>query len=87
MMYGDHGAWGVGEWLAMGVMMVVLWGLLVAFVVLLVRGFRNERGPSATSRRWTAADALLAERYARGEIDDEEFTHRLEALHAGDQGS
>ena len=64
MMWWNHSAWGFGDWLAMSLMMVVFWGLLVALVVWLVRGFRNERTPASGGHRPAndRADELLADR-------------------------
>jgi putative membrane protein len=81
--YGDGMGW--GGWLAMSLSFVVFWGLLIALVVWLVRSFRadasrdNQGLPPAPERR---ADEVLAERFARGEIDAEEFTQRRELLHS-----
>ncbi len=50
MMYGWHdGGWGWGAWVAMGLMMVVFWGLIVALVVVLLRssGHRHEGPPQS----------------------------------------
>lgn len=76
------GTWGIGGWLAMGLMMVVFWGGLIALVVLLVRGsFRS--GQTTTTPPQRDANEVLAERYARGEIDEDEFTRRREVLRTG----
>lgn len=87
-MMGWDGTWGIGGWLAMGLMMVVFWGGLIALVVLLVRGsFRTGQTTTTTPPQRDAGD-LLAERYARGEIDDEdEFTRRREVLRTGSKVS
>jgi putative membrane protein len=61
----------------MGVMMVgwpLLAGLVVALIVWLVSG-RDSR-PDATA----GARRVLAERYARGELDTDEYRNRLAAL-------
>lgn len=72
--------WGAGAWLAMILMMLVFWGGLIAVVVLAVRGgFRSAR-PTGTSSPGLDADRLLAERYARGEIDEDEYRQRREVL-------
>lgn len=88
MMWWDHGG-GDGDWLAMSLMMVVFWGLLAALVVLLVRSSRHwpaqprvEQSPTTSG-----ADELLAERFARGEIDENEFTRMRDLLHANIAGS
>ena len=80
MMWYDHGSWGAGDWVAMSVMMLVFWGGLIALVVFLVRGGRS-RSPEPPR----TPDEMLADRFARGEIDDEEFTRRRELLRAGMQ--
>jgi putative membrane protein len=79
MWYG--GDWGWGGWVLMTVAMVLFWALLITAVVLLVRYLVNSRPTAATpSVDVRGAEDLLAERYARGEIDDEEYQHRLTLL-------
>jgi putative membrane protein len=58
----------------MTIAMVVFWGLVAWVVLTLVRRPGADGGGS---RR--AAD-ILAERYAQGEIDDEEYQRRRAAL-------
>lgn len=72
MMWGYDGGW-VG-WLLMTLMMVLFWGSLIALAVWLVRQ-PDRRGDARMSSR-----AILEERFARGEIDEAEFTERLEVL-------
>ena len=72
------GNWGVGEWLAMGAMMLVFWGLLIGLVIWAIRSFRNGDRATGSGR----PDQLLAERYARGEIEEEEFQRRRDLLHS-----
>jgi putative membrane protein len=67
----DGSGWG---W----VVMVLLVVLLVAVTVLLVRHFSD--GRRGTGRR--DAEDLLAERFARGEIDEDEYPRRRDALRA-----
>jgi putative membrane protein len=88
MWWGDRG-WDAGDWLAMSLMMVAFWGLLVALVVWLVRSSRTEPTlPSGDARALTpSADEVLDERFARGEIDEDEFTRRRQVLHASIGGS
>ena len=82
MMDGD-GGWGVGGWLAMSLMMVVVWGLPIALVVWAVRSSFHRDQPSVTQQPRPDAEQVLAERFARGEIDEAEFAHRREVLHSG----
>lgn len=67
----------------MGLMMVLLWvvflGLIVAGVVVLVRAVGGRGGPARTSGSPSALE-LLEERYARGEIDRDEFEQRRRDL-------
>ncbi len=78
MYYGDHmSGWG---WALAGVGMVVFWGLVITGVVLLVRyvgqaGHQSDQPPSTR-----APEQVLAERFARGEIDETEYQDRLAAL-------
>ena len=76
MMGGD----GWGGWIWGALMMVVFWGGLVALVVFLVRGFGGR--PSQRDERPSRADAgeILAERFARGEISEDEFEQRRRVL-------
>lgn len=75
MMGGD----GWGGWIWGALMMVVFWGGLLALVVFLVRGFgRPSRGEE--TRRGPDAKEILAERFARGEISEEEFEQRKRVL-------
>ncbi|MER7730018.1 SHOCT domain-containing protein [Streptomyces erythrochromogenes] len=75
------GAWG---WFAMSFTTLIALALAVAVAVLVARAFRqDEDGRAASGPRAVASDTaekLLAERFARGEIDDEEYQHRLMVL-------
>ena len=72
---------GGGAWLGMGLMMlvitVVVVGLLL-WVALMLRGHTMAQSPGA--RLPSPAEEHLADRFARGEIDGEEFATRSEAL-------
>ncbi len=73
MMYWNDG-WGWGAWLVMTIFMVVFWGLVAWVVVTVIRG------SSGTERPRDSAEDILAERFARGELDESEYTGRLDAL-------
>ena len=68
--------WGGGYGMSGGVMMFVIWGAVIAVIVLAVRGFSARSGPEDTP---DAAEALRR-RFARGEIDEEEYERRKAAL-------
>jgi putative membrane protein len=73
--YGYGGGSWVG-WLVMGIMMLVFWGLVVAGVIFLVRYLghgRDQRGGGDALR-------ILDERFARGEIDADEYSRRRQLL-------
>jgi len=57
---------------AMGFGMLAFWVLIVAAIVMLVRGFGARPGSETRVRDNTPVD-ILRERYARGEIDKNEF--------------
>ncbi|GIU92526.1 MAG: hypothetical protein KatS3mg011_1432 [Acidimicrobiia bacterium] len=67
-----HGMWGIGIWAFLW--MLVFWGALIALGVWVVR---NLLDGSRSSRE---AITILEERFARGEIDLEEFEKRRAAL-------
>jgi putative membrane protein len=69
--YMNNYGWG-GMGFGMGLGMLLLWGLLIAGIVMLVR-FISGSGSSGKNRQEKTALDLLKERYARGEIGQEEF--------------
>jgi putative membrane protein len=74
MYYGDHASgWG---WFAMSVGTVLFWALLITGIVLLVRYLSQTRQSSQPA----TPEQLLAERFARGEIDETEYRQRLATL-------
>ena len=70
---------GGGSWGGLGIGMVLVWGVILAIIVLLVRGVA---GRSPTSVDKTPLQ-LLKERYARGDIGREEFEQKKRDLEAG----
>jgi putative membrane protein len=81
MMYwynNDPGGWGYA---LMIIGMVLFWGALIAGVTLLMRS-GSRQGPTSTALPAIhTAERLLAERYARGEVDEDEYRSRLATLH------
>jgi len=80
MMYGYGSGFGVGAWILMGLGMLLFWGVVVTFVILLVRRTRTGSALLADPAPRSTALDILAERFARGEIDEEEFASRRRAL-------
>ncbi len=77
MMVGTGMGWGFGA--LGGIAMLLFWVFVVAGIVWLVLTLaRGQQGAGAPGRG--GALAILAERYARGEIDSEEFAARKRAL-------
>ena len=81
MMYWGNGMGGWGMVL-MSVSGLLFWGLIIAGVVWLVRpaGRAGQPGPAAGGA--PAPQQVLADRFARGEIDEDEYTRRLQVLRA-----
>lgn len=84
---GHHFLWGglgVWFWIVMVVIVVALCGLLVVGIIWLVRSGR----PQPARPTWapaphlpaSPAEAILFERFARGEIDEAEFRSRIAAM-------
>jgi putative membrane protein len=69
--------------MAGGLMMLVFWGGLVALVVFLVRGFGARPSLREEDHGRPDAQEILAERFARGEISEEEFDQRRRVLEHG----
>ncbi len=81
MMYGytNYGGWGAGNmmgWFGGGIMMIVFWVLLIIVIVWAVRELRSKHVGSNSSN---ALD-ILKERYAKGEINKEEFESKKKDL-------
>lgn len=80
MMWDDNGTWNTGDWVAMSLMMVIFWGLLVVAVVAFVRWSRRDAATSRTASPPETAEQLLANRFARGDLDEEDYRRRLSVL-------
>ena len=83
-----HDGPGWAGWLFMGLFLLFLVALVVAVVVLLVRSTRPGGGAVLGSGRAaaagpSAAEHVLEERFARGEIEEEEYLRRRSVLRGG----
>jgi putative membrane protein len=79
MMGWNHDGGGWGGWILMAVLMLAFWALVVFAVIAIFRGTGRARG---SEERTAGRDALdiLGERFARGEIDAEEYQARARIL-------
>jgi putative membrane protein len=66
----------------MTVGMVAFWALVITAVVLVVRYLVTPDGAGAAPPGRKSAEDLLAERYARGEIDADEYRQRAALVSA-----
>lgn len=76
MWYGTGmGGWGYA---LMTLSMLLFWGLVIGAIVALARYLGGAgRAGQATPTRATGPEGILAERFARGEIDEEEYRRRI----------
>jgi putative membrane protein len=61
------------------VFMLLFWGLIILGVVALIRWLLTQSSPSRSSRDKTPLE-IVQERYARGEIEREEFEQKKRDL-------
>ena len=74
MWYGGDG-WGWGGLIVNVLAMVVFWGAVIIAIGLAIHFLRRDRGDVSAPRDTgsTGAEDVLAERAARGEMDNDEF--------------
>jgi len=75
MMWGQYDQFSWWWFVIMPLSMLAFWGLVAWLIVAVVRG--NRPAPMPRSE----AETILAGRYARGEIDADEYHRRLDDLH------
>ncbi|MEV0488199.1 SHOCT domain-containing protein [Streptomyces sp. NPDC050508] len=79
MMYWNHHDMSGWDWFAMSIGSVLLWALLLTVAILLIRNLSH-----TSQRPHTLAapppEQVLADRFARGEMDEEEYRNRLAVL-------
>ncbi|MFD7006197.1 SHOCT domain-containing protein [Rhodococcus jostii] len=76
----DVGGWGYA---LMFTGMALIWGLLIVGIILLIRYASHPFPAPPGGPPHRSAEAVLAERFARGEIDEQEYRNRLSILRAG----
>lgn len=78
--YGPHMMWWGGGWFFGPLFMILVLAVVIALVVLLVRWLGGAwQGPALPPQGRAPLD-ILKERFARGEIDQEEYENRKRVL-------
>ncbi len=76
--------WGMGGWALMGLAMVIFWGAVAFGIVVLLRpSSQTSAGgaPRIAARMTEKSSALtLDERFARGDMSEEEYRQRRDLL-------
>jgi putative membrane protein len=87
MMWGSGNGWGGGDGAVIGALVFVILVLIVVGIILIVKGLtkRDEYPPGPPQAPPPGSDRkaslrVLEERYARGEIDREDFLQRRQDL-------
>jgi putative membrane protein len=70
-------------WVLMMIAMVVFWAIFVIGIVYMVRHYGPRRGEAPPTSSTTSAIDILKERFARGELTEEEYTRRRKILEEG----
>jgi len=78
----DNWAYGGPGYFGMGFGMLLFWALLIVGVIVLLRWLATGPGRRAPPSGGASALEILAQRYARGEIDREEFEQKRRDLGA-----
>lgn len=81
MGWGDSGwGWGWGHMFFGGFMMLLFWGAIILIVVLLVRWLGGGHTHGAAFPQHKTPLHILQERFAKGEIDKDEYEERKRLL-------
>lgn len=81
-----NNGWGGGHWIFAIVMMILFWGVIATIVLGVFRSgswslHSHHSNPAvSTAMPGTDAERILHERFARGEIDEAEYTRRHDLL-------
>jgi putative membrane protein len=71
---------GSGGWIGSALLMLIFWGGLGALIVFLLRAFRTRPSDGGGEPGRHDARMVLEERFARGEISEDEFEQRTRVL-------
>jgi len=84
MMGWYDGNFGWAGWLVMTLLMLAFWALLIFGGLAVFRSMRRDDQPDRSQPDGPSdAQRLLDERFARGELDEDDYTRRRELLSAG----
>jgi putative membrane protein len=84
--YGGYGGWGSGMmgYRLMGwfppIMMLIFWAAVIVAIIFLIRWLAHANKGSSTFKSGETALEILKKRYARGEINKEEFEEKKKDL-------
>ncbi|MFC9078892.1 SHOCT domain-containing protein [Streptomyces sp. NPDC057062] len=80
MYYWNHRGMNGWGWFVASISAILFWMLLILLIVFLVRTMNRGSGRPHNTPGRLPPERVLAERFARGEIDEEEYRRRLAVL-------
>lgn len=82
MWHHGYGGWGWGSWILTAIVLTIFFALVITAIVAAVRYLNGPGHHSAhhNSPPGRKPEDILAERFARGEIDDEDYRRRITLL-------
>lgn len=67
-------------WWGGGLMMLIFWGVVIGVIVMIIRTMVSKQNSAGTSLPAENPLEILRARFARGEIDEDEFLRRKKLL-------
>ena len=80
MMYGYDSGMGGWGFVLMAAVVLLIAGLVAAGTLVLIRNAATARRPASDAMRQTEAERILEQRFAAGEVDQDEFRSRMDVL-------
>jgi len=80
MYYWNHRGMNGWGWFVASISTILFWVLLILLIVFLVRTMNRSPGRPHNAPGRLPPERVLAERFARGEIDEDEYRRRLAVL-------